>query len=105
MPRPSTTPSCEPTPEVSASTRRTISAAFGDGARLPRLVATSPPLEEELHKLHKEMYRSGTGVVKHPPPPELYTAALLAALPPLMPKQVLHPAGWGQAARLVCTGE
>src|SRR2546425_2535246 len=52
MPRPSTTPSCEATPVLSASTRRTISAALGDGARLPRLVATSAPLEEKLHKLH-----------------------------------------------------
>src|SRR5438309_10611568 len=98
MPRPSTTPSCEPTPEVSASTRRTISAAFGDGARLPRLVATSPPLEEELHKLPTEMYRSLSGAALLRSERSRDFAGRFAPAYPVMAKQVLHPAGWGQAA-------
>src|SRR2546425_1265016 len=39
MPRPNTTPSCEPTPLLSASTRRTISEALGEGLLGLRRVA------------------------------------------------------------------
>src|SRR5712692_10922398 len=40
MPPPSTTPSCEATPAVNASTRRTISEALGDGVLGLRRVAS-----------------------------------------------------------------
>src|SRR5438874_5655562 len=104
MPRPSTTPSCEPTPVLSASTRRTISAVLGEAARLPPLVATSVPLRRGTAQTSQGDVAQAHQGGKAPGNSQRDFAARFAPANRVIPEHFLHPARWGQRPRPVRGG-